>query len=898
MIHPLSRPTKGERSGINRVSKSQRNHVDHYEQSDLLELERETESVLRRYGSSKFKKKSSWPKSRPVSAIEHSRSQVQSSCGQIKSSTLKLDKKCRNRGSHRLVPNSIREDWRTECVHAEKSEQKESSTRPSLISHPQIDEYESSDVEILENDDSFFEIQDEKNRLFFADGSSKNVKLRSVVAQALHITPFDSMSTLLAASSGLDQSNIVPESPSVFNSHQEKLIAMPMLKTKRSKSNKKKRKKDTKHVRESSSQELVLKDIPTSANESLSNNNGNIDHQENTCFYCWSKGTCTDCLKIEKEQACSEKGCEMKSSKNVLMCSKWDIDSLRRRYRSEQINDVERQSSMSLRFDKFQKKFCTIMEYKHPIYRLVAQKSIQCNRKMRRIWRANLWLKSFVDLVASGNVNGGVDCDRLFKSRFTVCQKRTHERIKKVKRISKGPRKLQFKAPTSTQINDIINKNSKAYIDVFVKEGNSSRTISTIYKNEPCHHKKYFCDQYFDEHSLLQPIAHFTELSLVQDSFKNCLESNEYSSFSETFVEWIINESIASVSTLSTDSSSLAVTNIRRCGKPRFDKVAISSARKDECTHNEGLTRTLHISSFVKTQSFPHFGNVRKFDRQIFKPAQFTRDIEYIIPREVLNKPEAFVYRPVDDVLHEIKPFPITIRSNEKREDKYFSPDKKLQELALKHGFRINVSTDPIHVPFQYETRPVIPSESISSPNQPSVMKRITIIRDANQVYYEAPFLNTSAMHFFHVLKSRRLCTSGEPQHFTCLGTQNQGRFLHGSDASQRIGTLTFTVKRNMVYDDEKIGDDLYVNDQGESFWYNRLAGQSYWEKLSSDDDNLLPNKKVLEKQTSWEDVNANDSNCTSFVSSQDSLEGEDANLSTVSMSFTETSPLKVISLI
>ena len=865
-----------------------------------MELERETESVLLRYGSSKFKKKSSWPKSRPVSAIEHSRSQVQSSSGKIKSSILKLDKKCRKRGSHRLLRRSIREDSRTECVHVEKSEQRDSSSKLSLISHPQIDEYESSDVEILENDDSFFQIQDEKSRLFFADGSSKNVKLRSVVAQALQVTRFDSMTTLLAANSGLHQSYIVPdknESSSVFNNHQEKIIAVPMVKNKGGLSNKKKRKKDTKHAHESTSQDLVLKDISTTANEGTSNNNGNIDHQENTtsCFYCWSKGQCTGCLKVEKEQACSEKECEIKSSKNVLMCSKWDVDSLRRRYRSEQINDIERQSSMSLRFDKFQKKFCTVMEYKHPIYRLIAQKSIQCNKKMRRVWRANLWLKSFVDLVASGNLNGGVDCDRLFKSKSTVCQKRTHRRIKEVKWISKGPQKLQFKAPTSTQINDISNNNSKAYMDVFVKENNSSRTISTIYKNEPCHHKKYFCDQYFDEHSSLKPIAHFTELSSVQDSFRNCLGKNDYSFFSETFVEWIIDETIASVSTLSTNPSSLALKNIRRCGKPRFEKVAISLARKDECTHNEGLTRTLHISSFVKTQSFPHFGNVRKFDHQIFKPAQFTLDIKYVIPRKVLNKPEAFVYRPVDDVLHGIKPFPITIRSKIKHEDKYFSTDKNLQELASKHGFRINVSTDPIHVPFQYQTRPVILSESISSPNQPSVMKRITITRDANQVYYEAPFRNTSAMHFFHILKSRRLCTSGEPQHFTCLGTQNQGRFLHGSDASQRMGTLTFTVKRNMVHDDEKISDDLYLNDEGESFWYDRLTGQSYWEKFSCDEDNLLVNEKVLEK---WEDVNANDSNHTSFISSQDSLEEEEANLSTVSMNFTETSPLKVSSLI
>jgi hypothetical protein len=108
---------------------------------------------------------------------------------------------------------------------------------------------------------------------------------------------------------------------------------------------------------------------------------------DNMCFGCWSSGTAKKC-------SLHDEGVKKKDSQTMLLCRNWEIGVMRRRYRSEEIQEIFLSKDSSLRFDVKHKKFSTVMEQRHPIYRMLNECLNKFNNRMMLFEKIKRWLLS------------------------------------------------------------------------------------------------------------------------------------------------------------------------------------------------------------------------------------------------------------------------------------------------------------------------------------------------------------------------------------------------------------------------------------------------------------------------------------------------------------------------
>jgi len=77
------------------------------------------------------------------------------------------------------------------------------------------------------------------------------------------------------------------------------------------------------------------------------------------CFGCWSSGAKRKCaLHVDPEG-------KVKPSETMLLCRNWELGVMRRRYRSEEIQEIFMKKGSSLRYDVKRKAFLTVVEQRH-----------------------------------------------------------------------------------------------------------------------------------------------------------------------------------------------------------------------------------------------------------------------------------------------------------------------------------------------------------------------------------------------------------------------------------------------------------------------------------------------------------------------------------------------------
>ena len=118
------------------------------------------------------------------------------------------------------------------------------------------------------------------------------------------------------------------------------------------------------------------------------------------CFNCWSSGKGRTCsMHTDKYSKTKVRS----GAESELVCSNWDLDSLSRVYRSEDLQELFAKKNSSLRWNNARGKFSTVVEAKHPVYRSLQSVMELCDRKYllkRRMWN---WLQSFIEQIRIGN---------------------------------------------------------------------------------------------------------------------------------------------------------------------------------------------------------------------------------------------------------------------------------------------------------------------------------------------------------------------------------------------------------------------------------------------------------------------------------------------------------------
>ena len=261
-------------------------------------------------------------------------------------------------------------------------------------------------------------------RLFLPDGSP-DIKLRDTVRNALKVSRFDSVSTLLASgplarkvrnatakmkrsrngvrSTGSSQAAVVDrvrdmhepyrgtdgkEAGGGSGSSRERApfnvksssgasstIMSPSKKGKRTKDHGPPAMYEVSHggfdTGERTEADESMSDTASEAGSivSKSSKSGKRRKKRQVCFACWSAGDdmVKRCDMHEEDENAPDDG----RDDSILMCGNWNVHALRRRYRAEELQEVFAKAVSSLRWDLNRKQFVTVIECRHPIYRMI-----------------------------------------------------------------------------------------------------------------------------------------------------------------------------------------------------------------------------------------------------------------------------------------------------------------------------------------------------------------------------------------------------------------------------------------------------------------------------------------------------------------------------------------------
>ncbi|CAM9098119.1 unnamed protein product [Laminaria digitata] len=180
------------------------------------------------------------------------------------------------------------------------------------------------------------------------------------------------------------------------------------------------------------------------------------------CFNCWSKGSGKTCT-LHTGGSSRERGGggggggggvevgrkadgQTRQAESALMCKNWDVGVMRRRYRSEELQEVFAKEASSLRYDKERKTFVSIVEQKHPIYRLLAKIIAGYNFTVRRKMHQKNWMRGFVEQLRMGKV-AGASAAEVGKTAKILRLRNTLQNLAQVKAFTATAKVTQPKPP-------------------------------------------------------------------------------------------------------------------------------------------------------------------------------------------------------------------------------------------------------------------------------------------------------------------------------------------------------------------------------------------------------------------------------------------------------------------
>ncbi|GMH73627.1 hypothetical protein TL16_g06244 [Triparma laevis f. inornata] len=764
------------------------------------------------------------------------------------------------------------------------------------IDSDEEDEVLSIDLEnVNQEEDDDYELSDmeeEANRMFLADGSV-NVRLRDTIAQSLRVSRFDSVSTLLA--SGGPELNLNEKKrkqqqqkkkkkkkstkrPIFMADKEKKMVSVMRIDTTKgggsssspsSKSNNKSKNKS------SPVKSLALHDVPHTGFDinkddelhplnklPISDDPNDPDYAEfnataavdpdapvssqvdqwtkgakgkGVCFNCWSAGKGKRCL-MHKEQL--ENNSANKSKESALMCKNWDLGVLRRRYRAEEIQEMFMKSASSLRYDKDRKQFCTVVEQKHPIYRLTSHRLARYNFTSRRKHHVTAWLHSFVELLRTGRVPG----ETVNKSAAMLRLRNSLMNLRVVRKFSNGHYERHPKAPiTGTtlaerrgQLKLIVEKKKIFERPENKKEEKIFRYI--VVDGVPIPVSLYLPRVY----ELFAPKS----IPMPEPSYKaepEVATPNLYIS-EEDPTAWI-ERMVSRISRDTTQQAKLMVQTmspipgidkLKRTKYPPPLTIKFATFARKETRNNMaigGLSAELTVYELVTTYVPPQYGHFTVMDRASLAP-DISAEITAVFRTAAVSPiSQIYVDRMLQHPLNSRRPPTITLSTAMDPTNKWYFGFNRPNQTGEEdpHGFRTAVfCMAPI---FDSTTDPdtFLPSDDVATLNLPSANRTVTTHADRNYPFCEPTNRDNTTLDFYHLLLLG-VCSPSKEQVFTNLGVQEPGDFMRGCDSSRPLGHCVAVIYRSWAFL-QKAPIEEFLTDDGVPYWYDRRTGETFWER-------------------------------------------------------------------
>lgn len=589
---------------------------------------------------------------------------------------------------------------------------------------------------------------------------------------------------------------------------------------------------DTERNHELSSTDLTVSDMKHPGfNATVGENEGEEPESQGAfdpgvmCFGCWSAGAKRKC-------SLHETGEMLKPSQTMLLCRNWELQVLRRRYRSEEIQEIFMKKGSSLRYDVKRKAFLSVVEQRHQVYRSLKNLTELFNFRMLLWMKIKRWLNSLADEVRSKPVS------KESKERVALMRMRrtlTHA-FQLNSLLNEVVSLLPVPPVTGTTWPERIGDIQFLYKRADPASGQEVELIlayptppnKTLYlpreyhlsapRSIPMPKPAYVDEKVKDVHADPEIIPVESPASWLEKIVRSMSAQSTFDALDQV-------ETITPISGLGllkrTKQPPPATIKFASMGKkPVPDMLAVG-----------GLPSELLVYSIINTYIPPQFGNLLVMDKNTVSPGVSPEIMVQFASLLMAPINQRYLLRPLEHPLNYRRAPTITANSAIAADNKdYYGTNRPEQTGEQEaHGFRTSAWAKYVVVQEIVDPNVFVPGPEVASLNVPASNVSVTTHADHTYPFCEPSTRDNSTLDFFHLLLEGAISGS-LAQVFTALTVQEPGLFMQECRHDLPMGHLVVSVYRSWAFT-QKDTIEEFKTDEGISYWYHRRTGQTFWER-------------------------------------------------------------------
>jgi hypothetical protein len=586
-----------------------------------------------------------------------------------------------------------------------------------------------------------------------------------------------------------------------------------------------KRPSTTEVLANTETKDLTLKQLEHTGFEPTNSN-------EIMCFGCWSSGTQRKCELHDSGQL-------LKPSQTMLLCRNWDLDVMRRRYRSEEIQELFLQRESSLRFDAKHKRFSQVTEQRHPIYRSRSQVNDVFNARMVLFERIKRWMMSM-----SEELRVGTNMPTHAEDRSHILRlKRNLVNHSKILRFTRANAGLLPVAPITgyswpERMGDI------QFLFKHMDESLSQEVDLIVALPIPTHRHLYQPRQY---HLSLPKSIPMPEPSYGEDLEDRVLPTNTFipddhdAAWLEKFSSAIARDCVAAAKSQVKAFTPISQTELLvRTKKPVPNTIKSASVGRKPCPENMavgGLALEFLVYQLICTFIPTQYGNFLVMDKASVSPgitAETNISFNSLIMPPIVQH---HIIRPLEHPLNYRRAPTITLNSNVSPDQGHYYGINRPEQTGEQeyHGFRTTAWAPMLLTYVETDPLVFVPGQTVVSLNTPKANTSYTTHADHTYPFCEPSTRDNSTLDFYHLLLTG-VVSPNKPQIFTALTVQEPGQFLKAYRRDLPLGHLVVSVYRSWGFTQRDTIQE-FKTDDGVCYWYHRKTGQTFWERPLYEDE-------------------------------------------------------------
>lgn len=573
------------------------------------------------------------------------------------------------------------------------------------------------------------------------------------------------------------------------------------------------------------------------------------------CFLCWSYGG-------DAVQHCDihpSVGNNKSEKVSVLTCANWTLTALERKYRSEDVEEIFSRSNASVRWDATRRRFVTVIEAKHAVYRNWHEMASAFNLTSRSKVRLQFWLRSILCALKLGKVK-----TEKGKRRASFLQAKDALVNAQIIRSFKATVHLLEPRPPVT-LSESAMKSKKYAHTILADEGYivlsapPERSIIKVIAPTP---KPYALLQPYQLDDYLPP--RYVRIPAPSVMFSRDSDGSDKGSAPNRYMDammagsWL--ERLSAHLSMSVTSKALKEVRdqVPEVAKLR-SKHARATTNKFATFFRSAMGSNGHgrrdkgmpparaiLSQFVTTAVAAQCGKFIVTTRATLAPSRFKYIVEDIAdPDNYTDRKAVFrAAEPVDHA-HIGKAF----KSLSSALDKRIPPSIAASAAALEQqasanyhgvnrykqtgetqftGFRTTELVGMGVLKQGFEGSEFVPSAEIAVPNSAGILGSMTTEAGIDYPFCVPSTRETSMLDNYNLLTSTDT-TANSACCFTALGRQDPGCFSMERHRSRDLGVLELRLYRSFAYFQLPHIEE-YKTVDGLPYWYNKKTGETFWE--------------------------------------------------------------------